>query len=303
MTPSISEIFSTGRKAARGVGLGWGHADEAGRAASWLWYHGVDGIGALAHLLAEHDTRDVADHCPLGLGTRICDLPPETSVDIRDVISPILLLSFAAELVLDDVYELDRAAEPLRLSLLTLPGDQLQLAEDTGVGSPGADLHLDSLLTLMSPDGQTQEALLLVEVDGQGHAAEVYLLPMGPLTPQTGYRIVGIDSQTAQQKFGQLACVSFTRGTHISLSTGELRRIEDLRIGDRILTRYYGVQALRWIAAEASTISRFSSCSVTLSLSRPTTGTWLKIAPLGFQHFVQPQTWLCAVCASTVTTT
>ena len=52
----------------------------------------------MSHLLAEHDTRDVADHCPLGLGTRICDLPPETSVDIRDVISPILLLSFAAEL-------------------------------------------------------------------------------------------------------------------------------------------------------------------------------------------------------------
>jgi len=84
-------------------------------------------------------------------------------------------LSFAAELVLDDVYELDRAAEPQRLSLLTQPGDQLRLAEDTGVGTPGADLHLDSLLTLMSPDGQTQEALLLVEVDGKGHAAEVYL--------------------------------------------------------------------------------------------------------------------------------
>ncbi|HBB84755.1 MAG TPA: hypothetical protein DC031_16145, partial [Sulfitobacter sp.] len=49
------------------------------------------------------------------------------------------VLSFAAELVLDDTYELDRAAEPLRLSLLTLPGDQLQLAEDTGVGSPGAN--------------------------------------------------------------------------------------------------------------------------------------------------------------------
>ncbi|MEP2681472.1 MAG: Hint domain-containing protein [Sulfitobacter sp.] len=156
-------------------------------------------------------------------------------------------LSFAAELVLDDVYELDRAAEPQRLSLLTQPGDQLRLAEDTGVGTPGADLHLDSLLTLMSPDGQTQEALLLVEVDGKGHAAEVYLLPLGPLTPQTGYRIVGIDTQTARQKFGQLACVSFTRGTHISLSTGELRPIEDLRVGDRILTRDDGVQTLRWI--------------------------------------------------------
>ena len=156
-------------------------------------------------------------------------------------------LSFAAELVLDDVYELDRAAEPQRLSLLTLPGDQLRLAEETGVGTPGADLHLDSLLTLMSPDGQTQEALLLVEVDGKGHAAEVYLLPLGPLTPQTGYRIVGIDTQTARQKFGQLACVSFTRGTHISLSTGELRPIENLRVGDRILTRDDGIQTLRWI--------------------------------------------------------
>ncbi|KKK76461.1 hypothetical protein LCGC14_2863420, partial [marine sediment metagenome] len=80
-------------------------------------------------------------------------------------------LSFAADLVLDDTYELDRAAEPRRLSLQTLPGNQLRLAEDTDVGSPGADLHLDSLLTLMSPEGQTQEALLLVEVDGQGRAA------------------------------------------------------------------------------------------------------------------------------------
>ncbi len=87
-------------------------------------------------------------------------------------------LSFAAELVLDDVYELDRAAEPQRLSLLTLPGDHFRLTENTGVGRPGGDLHLDSLLTLMSPDGQTQEALLLVEVDQHGHAAEVYLLPV-----------------------------------------------------------------------------------------------------------------------------
>ncbi|NUH66268.1 Hint domain-containing protein [Sulfitobacter sp. S0837] len=156
-------------------------------------------------------------------------------------------LSFAAELVLDDTYELARDAAPLRLSVQTCGGHKLRLAPDTQAGTAGADVHLDSAVTLMSPNGQTQEALLLVEVDSRGHAVEIYLLPLGALHPNVDYRLVGIDRENLQQKFGQLACVSFTRGTHISLSTGELRRVEDLRVGDRILTRDDGVQPLRWI--------------------------------------------------------
>ena len=42
---------------------------------------------------------------------------------------------------------------------------------------------------------------------------------------------------------------------------------------------------------------------MTSTVSRPTTATWLKIAPSGFQHWVQPQTWLCAVCAPIFTST
>jgi len=156
-------------------------------------------------------------------------------------------LSFAAELVLDDAYELTRDAAPLRLSVITLSDHRLQLAVDTDCGTPGADVHLDSALTFMSPDGQIHEALLLVEVNTTGHAADIYLLPLGALTPRTGYRLVGIDTENTRRKFGQVACVSFTRGTHISLGTGEMRPIEDLRIGDRILTRDDGVQPLRWI--------------------------------------------------------
>ena len=83
-----------------------------------------------------------------------------------------------------------------------------------------------------------------MEVDQHGHAAEVYP-PLGPLTPQTGYRIV-IDTQTARQS-SVSSPASLSHGTHISLSTGELRPIEDLRVGDRILTRDDGVQTLRWI--------------------------------------------------------
>ena len=42
---------------------------------------------------------------------------------------------------------------------------------------------------------------------------------------------------------------------------------------------------------------------MTDTASRPTTATWLKTAPAGFQHLVQPQAWLCAVWAPILTST
>lgn len=156
-------------------------------------------------------------------------------------------LSFAAELVLDDIYELPYGVAPLRLSLLPSMSNRFTVAEDSETGTPGSALHLDSALMFMSPDGQTQEALLLVEVDQDGSAVEIYLLPMAQLLPQVEYRLVGIDTKTPRRKFAQVGCVSFTRGTHITLASGEQRLIEDLEVGDRVLTRDDGVQAVRWI--------------------------------------------------------
>src|SRR5678816_672328 len=63
------------------------------------------------------------------------------------------------------------------------------------------------------------------------------------------------------------------------------------------------VHAYRWITALASTTFSFSCPDVTLTLSRPTTATCENSAPAGFQHLVQPQTWLCAVCEERVTVT
>ncbi len=156
-------------------------------------------------------------------------------------------VSFAEELILDDVYEVAADARPERLSIQTSTANSFFVAEDTSVGTPGAALFLDSALTFMTREGQTQEALLLVEVDADGNAAGIYLLPLSAMTPQTEYRLVGIDTQTPLQKFAQVACVSFTRGTHITLASGEQRVIEELRVGDRLLTRDDGVQHLRWI--------------------------------------------------------
>lgn len=156
-------------------------------------------------------------------------------------------LSFAAELILDDVYEISPYAEQYRLSVNATEGNSFKVADDTGIGTPGATLHLDCALTFMSADSQIIDALMLVEVDANGDVDEIYLLPLSAMTSRTEYRVVGIDQETASQKFAQVACVSFTRGTHITMASGEQRLIEDLVVGDRILTRDDGVQPVRWI--------------------------------------------------------
>lgn len=156
-------------------------------------------------------------------------------------------VSYAAELMLDDVYGLAAGATRVRLALRTQPDSRFTLSDDTEAGTPGAAVHLDCALTFMSRDGQITDVLILVEVDAEGDINDIYVLPLAPLLPKTAYELVGIDTQNAAQKFAQVACVSFTRGTHITMASGEQRLIEDLHTGDRILTRDDGPQAVRWI--------------------------------------------------------
>ena len=158
-------------------------------------------------------------------------------------------ISFADELVLDDIYQLSPDAEPVRISL-TYPqaGGTMRVAEGSAIGRPGNAVALDCAVTLISRDGLTFEALVLVEVANDTVAA-VYLLPLAQLVPKEDYRLVGIDRDTAAARFAEVACVAFTRGTHITLASGEQRRIEDLSVGDRVLTRDDGPQEVRWIGA------------------------------------------------------
>jgi Hint domain-containing protein len=153
------------------------------------------------------------------------------------------------DLVLDDLYELVPAASQVRLGLQAHSDGVFSIASDTETGTPGAALHLDSALSLMSPDGLTTDALVLVEVDADGMIADLFLLPLAPLQPQTEYTLVRFDRESAQQTFAQVACVSFTRGTHITSATGAQVPIEHLKTGDRVLTRDDGVQAIRWIGS------------------------------------------------------
>jgi len=149
-------------------------------------------------------------------------------------------LSFADELVMDDVFQLAPAAP---LQVLTLLADQVGLRP---LDAPTHDLHLDSCITLMGPDGATQEALILVEVATET-VIEIYLLPLGELLAQIPYRLVGIARHTATRRFAEAASGSFARGTQIAMADGQMRAIEQLMPGDMILTRDAGRQPIRHV--------------------------------------------------------
>lgn len=156
-------------------------------------------------------------------------------------------ISFADELVLDDVYELAPGRVPSMLSLeLPDSGNAFRIGQNSDAGLPGTDVYLDCCITLMGSDSRTYEALVLVEVVAGG-VESVYLLPLANLRAATPYRLVGIDRQIATTRFAEVASVSFTRGTHITMASGAQVRIEDIRVGDRVLTRDDGPQAVRWV--------------------------------------------------------
>lgn len=161
-------------------------------------------------------------------------------------------LSVLDELMLDDIYQLTPGTKPRRLALASGVDGNVYVAQGTELGTVGAQLHLDCALTLMPHSGDNIEALVMVEVDQDGLIAAIYLLPLAPMQAQHSYTLVRAEQDSARRKLAQMACVSFTRGTRITMATGAQKPIEDLKPGDRVLTRDEGVQELRWIGQTTS---------------------------------------------------
>jgi len=155
----------------------------------------------------------------------------------------------SSELMLDDIYHLAPDARRWRLAMSASRGlAHLSVTEGSQLGVAEAEVHLDCCATFMAPDGDIVEALILVELEpGNQLIAATYLLPLADLRPRTDYALVSIDTASARARFAELACVSFTRGTHITMASGAQKRIEDIRVGDRVLTRDSGIQNVRWI--------------------------------------------------------
>lgn len=150
----------------------------------------------------------------------------------------------AAFVELGDVYRLAGDALPVRLMLRPGGGGRTQvLAEGTGVGRAGDRIALLSHLTLMAPDGDRVE-VLVVRHEPTGSD---YAVPLSPIAPRMDYTLIAAQEDVEGIRIADLVCVAFAAGTMITLPGGAQRPIEMLRPGDRVLTRDHGAQEIRWI--------------------------------------------------------
>ncbi|MDH3662999.1 MAG: DUF3726 domain-containing protein [Alphaproteobacteria bacterium] len=116
MSFSLNEIEAMGKRAARGAGLAWGLAEEAGKAARWLTARGYPGASLLADILTRNDKRDYAELapieidgvwqaptgrlCPLIAGAALSDRAAEIAkghpIEFGETAQPLLLIPYVA---------------------------------------------------------------------------------------------------------------------------------------------------------------------------------------------------------------
>jgi hypothetical protein len=100
---------------------------------------------------------------------------------------------------------------------------------------------------MMAPNGRTVELILFVEVTEENTVADVYFFAMNEMQPKIEYMLVGIETKGVLEKLSRNACVSFVKGTHITIADGRLKPVQEIEIGDLVLTRSAGPQPVRWV--------------------------------------------------------
>ena len=145
-----------------------------------------------------------------------------------------------------DYYRLNDSSEPLTLILaLSPPDDAKGIAGTIGAGSElgeiGGGVHLLGRLSLMAPDGDLVEVLVL-EIGRDTCVA----LPLSPLLAKHTYTLIATDPTSGPIRLADIVAGAFSRGTRIALADGRQLPVEDLMPGDQVITRDHAVQALRW---------------------------------------------------------
>ena len=125
----------------------------------------------------------------------------------------------------------------------------------------GAQVMLQGNLQLMTPEGDRVDlALIALWVDGREAAR--FVLPRSPIAAGEHHILLNAEEDTGPIRLCDITPVAFARGTQITLSDGQQRAVEDLSVGDLLLTRDSGAKPIRWIGHRA--LRAVGSCAPVL---------------------------------------
>ncbi|MCC5969870.1 MAG: Hint domain-containing protein [Pararhodobacter sp.] len=155
-------------------------------------------------------------------------------------------LPLPADSVSGDYYRLndDARSETLTLELAQTGGAAGRVGAGSAIGKPGDPITLCGSLSLMAPDGDLVE-LLVLDSPGTGRLA----LPLAPLRQRTTYTLIDADRSPGPIRLAAMVTGAFARGTRIALEDGRQLAVEALEPGIRVITRDHGAQMLRWTGA------------------------------------------------------
>jgi hypothetical protein len=179
------------------------------------------------------------DDTPAPLPGQACRVFPADAIYVAHGVNYGDALAGPEEVCPGDIYRLDPAVEPLRL-VVSHTASRQQVAAGSQIGRPGDEVTLCGRYTLMCDAGNPAELLLIII------AGTLFVLPLSPMGAGTDCTLVKVDEAPPEVPLSDLLCVSFARGTLITMADGSQRAIETLIPDERVLTRDHGPQPLRW---------------------------------------------------------
>lgn len=154
------------------------------------------------------------------------------------------------DICLGDGYSLQRSAQiyTMDLSERSVSGTPARplfsISKGSQIEVPGTRTRIAARLTFMTQIGASVDALIIA---CDAPVARLYLYPLGPIETGVEYTLIAAEDAPSDIPLADLTGMSFGRGTRITMSDGSQRPVEQVRAGDRVLTRDNGMQAVRWV--------------------------------------------------------
>lgn len=154
------------------------------------------------------------------------------------------------DVCLGDGYSLKRSAQIYAMDLSETAGQGSRPMFSVTAGSqievPGTRTRISTRLTFMTQIGASVDALI---ISCDAPLARDYIYPLGPIESGVEYTLIAAEDAPSEIPLADLTGMSFGRGTRITMSDGSQRPVEQVKAGDRVLTRDNGMQSVRWVGS------------------------------------------------------